>query len=908
MKAKTQMSSSKKVLIASLLVGVLLIGAIVGIVAVFAAQIQNVSSDISVTYVVDGVAAKVSATYATVPNEGSVTKLSMTGDAGNELTFNSSDAQTEKNLNPGEISLTSTTSKVVYEYKFTNIAESAFTVTLTENPIGDNMNVYYKVSATEIAASAYQNAATFSDTTKVATQAVVELNRDIYIYIVAEVKDINKSASYNGTMEWTLLYVAPETLVEINLDNNNDGAADDTMKIVPNVAMPLVYDKPTSTDGGAFGGYATAATGGTLYVNSDGTSAHVADLAAGSTLVALWTNIFYVEGTTIVGLTAEGMTQTKLVIPSNITAIADGAFENNSVVETITYEGAETATAAYADVESSLVSIGANACKNCTSLKRIAIPESVTSIGSMAFAYATALEEVYYNAERCEDLINLATMELVMPFAYCGTSGDGIIVIIGKDAKRIPAGLFIPNLLDEAETMASIPKTISLSFEENSVCQEIGMGSFGMNVYLETVTFPASLAILESQAFMECQSLTSAEVANTQNWYMADSLTPHTLGDAAYNAAALKSLIITIVNGTLITSTKTNSSGSNQYLEVDAYKAFLKYDSVEAAMAGDEYIILRNGESVEIKEFILNGNDAVSSINVLTSAPSDLETKLFYTNYGLYPQTYVGDSLNATLKNATLTATGKTYTTDISNTATTLTEYEYNGTKYAKLTASSTSGSDYIFADGTAVADSQTYFFKVEPIVVKAMESKGNGQYVVMAVNLLGSTAFEKYESSDEGANGYNNSWKNSDLRTYLNTTFLTESGLSDIAVSGTIKNEDLFNTSPDDSDTTDQIWLPSAEEIVSWYGSDWGSLKASYQDGNSIYDENASKRMKKPSDMAIATYAYLNTDGTGWYFLRSAGDDGNYVCGVNYGGRVYTNYYYGNTHYGFSPAFYINL
>ena len=58
--------------------------------------------------------------------------------------------------------------------------------------------------------------------------------------------------------------------------------------------------------------------------------------------------------------------------------LLDAGFSNTQIgilIATVSLLSAflQPATAAYADATSSLVSIGANACKNCTSLKRIAL-------------------------------------------------------------------------------------------------------------------------------------------------------------------------------------------------------------------------------------------------------------------------------------------------------------------------------------------------------------------------------------------------------------------------------------------------------------------------------------------------------------------------------------------------------
>ena len=62
-----KITAKKRILIASILVGILVLGAIVSIVLVLAAQNQRITTNVSIKYVVDGVGAKVSASYAMIP-------------------------------------------------------------------------------------------------------------------------------------------------------------------------------------------------------------------------------------------------------------------------------------------------------------------------------------------------------------------------------------------------------------------------------------------------------------------------------------------------------------------------------------------------------------------------------------------------------------------------------------------------------------------------------------------------------------------------------------------------------------------------------------------------------------------------------------------------------------------------
>ena len=569
-KLNSKKSNKSKIIVASILAAVILVAALVSVVMVLAAGIQNVQSYVNVSYTVEDVAAKVSATYAAVPTAESetITKVAMTGGTNGELTFNAgdaNDASVARTLTADAITLSSTTKRVVFEYKFKNIAESAINITLAETPQPDNMNVWYYVSESEVNVSAYRN--NYIQTT-LGVQSLEAKNEEVYVYIIVEIRDLNTQASYSGDIEWVM----------------------------------MLKQDPYIIENTASGTKITSQTNENIYVL----------LEAGST-----------------------------------------------------------------------------------------------------FTYGNA---------------------------NYTTTGEYIM------------------------------------------------------------------------------------------------LTPE--------------------QNVTLTGTASHAGG----------------------------------------------------VSVQTTKPSDLATKKFFATYGEYPQTYVGNTLNETLKNATLTATGKTYTTDIDGSDETLVEYLYNGVKYAKLTNSyPVDWNTLYFSTGDEVVSEETYFFYVEPIVVKAMEVSDNSA-IVMSVKILGSMAFDDegdFENWDEST--FDNSWKNSDLREYLNGTFLTDSGLSDIAQPISIKNEDLYDTSNHDDNTTDKIWLPSAEEIIEWTGTDWDSNKQQFIYDWYLRDENDVSRKRPLTDLAKATYAY-ESDGNGCYFLRSAGYNDCDVCSVVTDGCVYTSNVYNYADYGFPPAFSINL
>ena len=152
-------ASKKKVLIAAVLAGILLLGAIVSVVLVLAAQQQNISSNIRITYSVDGVGAKVSAKYGSIKPTGEVSMTSMTTSDGRstELNFLVSDTNDGASLTPnGDIELTQTTgTEVVFEYRFENTADTLFTVGMTSTGTAVNIAETYYVTATALPTSQY---------------------------------------------------------------------------------------------------------------------------------------------------------------------------------------------------------------------------------------------------------------------------------------------------------------------------------------------------------------------------------------------------------------------------------------------------------------------------------------------------------------------------------------------------------------------------------------------------------------------------------------------------------------------------------------------------------------------------------------------------------------------------------
>ena len=348
----------------------------------------------------------------------------------------------------------------------------------------------------------------------------------------------------------------------------------------------------------------------------------------------------------------------------------------------------------------------------------------------------------------------------------------------------------------------------------------------------------------------------------------------------------------TIANVVILSeeTTVTNTSEDEIYVPTQAGTTF-NYGGTNYTSNG-EYLLLSPEQTITMTNTAA-ASYADSTNTISTLRPLDIAEKKFYSAYGEYPQTYVGSELNEILFNLTDDyKTGKSYTTDAAGATIYLDEYLYEGKKYAKIDSQSEPSGSPQFSNGEGISSATVYFFYVEPILCKAMEV-GNGTATMMSVDILGSMAF------DQDAND----WKSSDIRAYLNGAFLAESGLNAVAKVVTIKNLDPFGNCTTTENTTDKIFLASAEEICKWTGSSYDDFVNNW----GLYDENNSKRQIAVSDMAKATYCD-EYDGYGYYFLRSPGDTSDCVCYVFNDGVVRPNYNYSNTDYGFCPAFVVEI
>ncbi|MBR6078760.1 MAG: hypothetical protein IKP60_01210 [Treponema sp.] len=222
-----------------------------------------------------------------------------------------------------------------------------------------------------------------------------------------------------------------------------------------------------------------------------------------------------------------------------------------------------------------------------------------------------------------------------------------------------------------------------------------------------------------------------------------------------------------------------------------------------------------------------------------------------------------------------------------------------DGAWYAKCTEKACD-SGYKYSDGTDVARksaNSTKYFKVEPIKWRVLTNDYNGKKLLLAENIL---AAHRYAGS---SNNYSNNYKNSDIREWLNGTFLgaaftstAQSRIADTTVDNSARstnpnaNPTLWNWGYNDyacENTSDKIFLLSEQETTK---SDY-RFAAYYVYKGDSNGTTESTRIRMTTDFAKASGADQSTTAGcgGWWWLRSpCSDDDRDARGVTHSGGAF--------------------
>jgi hypothetical protein len=191
----------------------------------------------------------------------------------------------------------------------------------------------------------------------------------------------------------------------------------------------------------------------------------------------------------------KGTKVTKVILPSNLKKIDDGAFMWASNLKTV-------------KLPKKITKIGNRAFKG-TKIKSITIPKNVKSIGDNAFDWCESLKKVTFNNKLKsigkEAFSSTGLTNVVIPnsvnkigeyaFFYSKVSN----VILSKNMTEIPDGMFKDANLKKIKLPAGITR--------------IGKKAF-LNNQFESISLPANLTEIDDNAFDHCRKLTTVEWNN----------------------------------------------------------------------------------------------------------------------------------------------------------------------------------------------------------------------------------------------------------------------------------------------------------------------------------------------------------------------------------------------------------
>ena len=185
---------------------------------------------------------------------------------------------------------------------------------------------------------------------------------------------------------------------------------------------------------------------------------------------------------------------TSIEIPAGTTEISNGAFAGFASLEEVVF------------ADNALTTIGSKAFDGCTHLRRIVLPENVSSIGEYAFNGCVALEEVVlsdslvtlgaYSFNNCTALKTISLPEgiaAIQNYTFAGCSGMENIVI--------------PKSTESIGNYAFKACTSLRTLKLNEGLTTIGSYAFSGCSSLESLTIPSTVTKIDTRAFENNTSL-----------------------------------------------------------------------------------------------------------------------------------------------------------------------------------------------------------------------------------------------------------------------------------------------------------------------------------------------------------------------------------------------------------------
>ncbi len=249
----------------------------------------------------------------------------------------------------------------------------------------------------------------------------------------------------------------------------------------------------------------------------------------------------------------------EIVIGNEVTAIADEAFMRFGITEvmipeTVTSIGAmafcECPNLESIIIPTSVTSIGERACDGCDKLKSITIPSGVTSVGSGAFSGCESLTSITINCKNVErywfgggfinveELILGEGVEAIADGAFREFDKVSTLVIpstltnVGEDAFRCSVSTLKINCKEVGDWFAGLGSLKAVIIGDKT--EKLSDNAFSYCEGLESVTLGESVTTIGESAFAECEKLTNINIPQNLK----------EIGDNAFFKSGITSFVI----------------------------------------------------------------------------------------------------------------------------------------------------------------------------------------------------------------------------------------------------------------------------------------------------------------------------------------------------------------------------
>lgn len=508
--------------------------AVVSIIAVFAARTQNFSSNVSVKYTATQIAGKVSAKYYVGPTDTSGTDMTTTGkaDGATELVFRPGDKQLSENtLNPqGDIVLdiedTSANipdkSFVVFEYRFQNglndeTVDTSYMAKLTAKGVSDNIAITVKESNSKIT--------DFSEINGKLSGMDYYNENNLDTIGKCAFNDLAYQLAVGETSDYSYFYIKAE-IENFAIDSTFSGSFNWELSLLKPTLDKLTF---------------------TLVDDHYAVKQKDENVSGDIVIPKTYTG-------------EDGIERPVTVIGEGQSYFMGSAFTSANITSLYIPEGIEV--------------IGDMSCAACGA-SEITIPESVKTIGGLAFNGMPNLRLVKYYAINAEVLGSaFGILGSALFSSPRDTSNGGLAIIIGDNVTNIPQNLIgWPTFVSGHDPSYALNIT-NVTIGKN--VENIAIQAFRWCEYLYEIAIPASVKTIGDGAFNSCTRLMIVTIDSPEIYSALDNSSSD--GDLSKLGVITFNVLASIDDGSNIYFTRSFTQTGTKKINGKLYNVYERYN------------------------------------------------------------------------------------------------------------------------------------------------------------------------------------------------------------------------------------------------------------------------------------------------------------------------------------------